>query len=109
MQHIDHLTKTHRIDRSIGIAIMLLDEFEHPRALPLPRLGRRMLAAELGNPEGVAHFVLHRLRERQKILLGRSNPVERPFAQRQRSGHREYPSLGMESQFAAAPSGNLWA
>jgi len=38
MQDIDDLLEAHRIDRSVGIPVMILDYFENARSLALPRL-----------------------------------------------------------------------
>jgi hypothetical protein len=39
-----------------------------------------MLASELRQPKGIAHFVIERLGKRQEVALGRAHPVKRLLA-----------------------------
>jgi hypothetical protein len=48
---------------------MVVDDLEYSRALALPWFGRGMLAAKLGDREGVPHLGFGRLRKSQKVPL----------------------------------------
>ena len=44
MQYVDGAFKTNCVNRAIGIALIVLDDFQNAGALALPGLGRRMFA-----------------------------------------------------------------
>ena len=54
---------------------MVFYQFEYPRALAFPGFGMRMLAAELGQSERIAHVALHRIGKGEKVTFGRTDPV----------------------------------
>jgi hypothetical protein len=80
VEHINHLGKAHRVNRAIGVALMILDHLEHPAAIALPRLGMRMLPTQLRDAQRIAHRADHGFGEGKQILLRRTDPVERRFA-----------------------------
>ena len=55
---------------------MVFNHFQDTAALPFPRFGVRMLAAELRQAQGIAHVVLHFEREGLIVLLGRADPMQ---------------------------------
>src|SRR5438067_1018046 len=74
VQYVDDVPKTNCVDRAISVAVEIVDHLEHARPLALPRLGVRMLAAELGQPQRVADLTLQRRREGKKVPLRRADP-----------------------------------
>ena len=95
VQHVDRLLKAHRIDGSIRIALVRLDDLHHARTQPLPRFRRRGYASELRDAKGIPDVVLYPLRELEQIPLGRSDPVQRLLAHSQDAAHtRIIPFLG---------------
>lgn len=77
MEDVNDLVKPDRVDRPIGVATMILDDLEGASTLALPGFRLRMLAAELRQPESMAHLVLHRRGKAQEVPLRRADPVER--------------------------------
>src|SRR5215207_1979880 len=69
MQHIHDFLESNGIEGAIRVAVMVLDQFEDTRSLTLPGLGGRVLAPELRQTQGIAHFILPRLRKVRKSLL----------------------------------------
>src|SRR5215470_12240387 len=59
VQYVHNLAEAHRIDRPIGVAVMVLDDLKYARTLAFPRLRLRVLAAKLCKAKCVAQFVLH--------------------------------------------------
>ena len=51
MEDVDHVLETHRVDRTIGIAVVAFDDLENAGAFALPRLGMGMLATKLRHAE----------------------------------------------------------
>src|SRR5579872_5882395 len=100
MQDINHLSKAHRGDSSIGIAVVVLHHLKNSGPLPLPWLSSGMLAAELSDSQSVAHFALHWFGKAEEVFFRRSNPIKRPFANSLPSSHGGYPILGIKDQVA---------
>ena len=65
------------VHRSIRVSVVRLDDLQHARTEPLPRLRRRPSTAELRDTKSVAHVLLDRRRKAQEIALGRSDPMQR--------------------------------
>ena len=70
VQHIDGIRKPDRVHRSICVAFVRFDNFQHARTKSFPRFRRRCGAAELCEAQGVPHVALDRVREVEKITLG---------------------------------------
>lgn len=98
MQDINDLTKPNSVHRAVGVAVVILDDLENTRSLPLPRLGTWMRAAKLRDAQRVAEFRLHRTGETHKIALRRPDPVERPLTDYQTAAHRKYPRIRIMTQ-----------
>jgi hypothetical protein len=64
-----YLRELDRVNGAVGIAVMVLDDLEYSWALALPWFGRGMLAAKLGDPEGVSHLGFCRFRKLHKVSL----------------------------------------
>jgi len=63
------LLESDRVDGTIRVSVVRLDDLQDARTKPLPRLRRRRSTAELRNTESVAHVVLDRRRKAQEIAL----------------------------------------
>jgi hypothetical protein len=72
-----------------------LDDLQHTRTEPLPRLRCRRGSAELRHAEGVFHVLLDRRGNAQEIALGGSDPMRRfSSAARTRRTYTIIPVLG---------------
>ena len=76
MQDINNSGKPHRVSGPERISPMIFDNLEYAGAFALPRLGVRMLAAKLRQPERVTHVGLNLLREGLIVLLRRTYLVQ---------------------------------
>src|SRR5687768_11136417 len=95
MEDVDRLLEPNRIYGSIGVAVMRLYDLQNARTETLPRLRGRRCAAELCDPESVAHVLLDRRRKAQEIALGRPDPMQRSLVGSQDTSHlRIIPVLG---------------
>ena len=78
VQHINRLFKFDRVDRSICVAVEVVDQFEHARAPVMrPHFGCRRRAALLNQPKVVAHKVFDFGGKFAQILLTAFDPDER--------------------------------
>ncbi len=97
MKNINGLTEFHGVDRAIGIAAVVLDDFQNPGTFSFPRLRFRMLAPKLRHTQGDAYFVLRRVGKVQQVVLCRSHPKQGLFARNpRRSCHLIIPVLGWD-------------
>src|ERR1043166_106708 len=104
MQHVHDLPEPPRVDRPVRVPIVVFDHLEHAGSLTFPGFGRGVLAPELRHAKGIAHFVLHRLRKRQEVALGRAHPVERLLAWKPGPRHRsEERRVGKECRSRWSP------
>ena len=77
-QNIDLIRELHRVDGTIGIAVIVIDHLEHARAAePGERLDGVVLTAGLSQMKGVSHHVLHILRKCPQLLLAVADPGQR--------------------------------
>jgi hypothetical protein len=65
MKNIDSAFKSNRVNCTIRVATVVLDDFEDPRPFPSPRFGARVLAAKLRDAQSRANPILDNLREGQ--------------------------------------------
>src|SRR5207247_5370274 len=49
VEHVQRLFESNRVHRSIGVSVVRLNDLQHSRAEPLPRLRRRRGSAELSD------------------------------------------------------------
>src|SRR5262245_56296285 len=77
VEDVYRLLESNRVHRSIRVSVVGLNDLQHARTEPFPRLRRRRGSAELSDAERVPHVVLHRRRKAQKVALGRPAPVQR--------------------------------
>jgi hypothetical protein len=76
-----------RVHRSIRVSVVRLDDLQHARTEPLPRLRRRRGTAELRDTESVAHVLLDRRRKAQEIALRGPHPMQRFLVGSQDTSH----------------------
>lgn len=69
MKDINDITKPDRVNGTISVAVMVLDQFTQTGALPLPRLCTRVRAAELRHTERIAEFCPDRLGKPHEVAL----------------------------------------
>jgi hypothetical protein len=75
MQDINRILELDRINSSIGVAIVIADDFQDTGpGKPFQRLGSWGLIPDLGKVEAVTHFILHRLRELPDVVLAVAKP-----------------------------------
>lgn len=79
MQDINRLLETDRVRHPVSVSLVILHQLEHSRALALPGLGGRRLAAHLHHAQSVSKIIHHHTRKGQQILTSRSPPSEVAF------------------------------
>lgn len=78
MQHIDSLGKAHRVYHAVGLAIMVLNNFEHTRAAEaVQRFRCRRLVTSLCRIKRKTDIALHRCWEAFQIVSTAAYPVNR--------------------------------
>jgi len=80
MKYVNCRGKPHCIDRAVGVAAMILDDFQNsgsPEALE--RLGRRMLPADLSKRECIADLAPDLGGKLPQILSAAADPMDRFF------------------------------
>ena len=87
MKHVHGFREPHCVDCPVGVVVVRLDNFQDAGAEPLPGLGGRRPAAELGNTKRIPHVVLDRLGETQEVALRRPHPVQGLLVGRQDTTH----------------------
>jgi len=65
MQDVCSVLKPHRIHGPVGVASVILYDFENSSAFACPRLRLRMLSTKLRDAQSDTNFVLHSLGEFQ--------------------------------------------
>ena len=80
MQHINDTFESNGVDRAIRVAVIVLHNFENTWTFALPRLGVRVLAAQLRKPQRIAHVASQKFRKLHKIAFGRAHPMQWFFA-----------------------------
>lgn len=68
MQHINRRFEFYRIDRTIGIAVKIVDQLNRSRTETFQRLGRRRMLARLGKKQFEAKSILNLRRETSIVL-----------------------------------------
>jgi len=77
MKHVRRVLESNGVHRLKCVSVARLDDLQHSRTDPLPRLRRRRDSAKLRDAESVPHVVLDRRWKAQKVALGRPDPVQR--------------------------------
>src|SRR5688572_6515811 len=99
MENVNSLFESNRVHRSIRVSVVRLDDLQHTRTEPLPRLRCRRGSAELCDTESVSHVLLDGRWKAQGIALGGSNPMQRFLVGRQDTSHLDdYPISGIFQQ-----------
>src|SRR5664280_2547379 len=78
MEHVYPSRNPHHINRSIGFAPMVLDQFINARPEPLPRFRRWWRLTKLNHEESDAHVLLNGLWELLEVPLRGALPEQRP-------------------------------
>jgi hypothetical protein len=100
MKYVDRALKFDRVQRSIGVSAMVLDNFEDPWSFPSPRFRAWVLATKLRNAESGSNFIDSGKANRSSLL----DPVQNSgFSPGTLSVSCEYPSFRISRQ-AANPS-----
>jgi hypothetical protein len=77
MQNVETLSKSHGVDRSKGVAIVILYNLENPCAFEaFERLGIPGAFTHLGSKEGITHVVLNLIRKVDIVALATADPGE---------------------------------
>ena len=77
VEDVHRFLEPNRVHRSIRLAVVRLDDLQHARPEPLPRLRCRHRSPELRDAEGITHVLLDRSGKAQKIALGGADPMQR--------------------------------
>ena len=102
VQYINSAVKPHRVDRTVGVASVVLDNFKHSGPSSLPGFCLWVFPPKLGNTQTEADLILDRLRKRPQVFLGRPDPKQRLLTGRAPgSRHLRYPI----SRIALPPRG----
>jgi hypothetical protein len=89
VKYVHGVHEPHRVDRSVGVAVVRLDELQDAGSKPFSRLRGGGHATELGDAKRVPHFVPDRLRKIQEVALRRPYPVQGLLVGRQDPTHLE--------------------
>ena len=77
MQHINGMAEFDGVDRPVGVALKILDNFQYARAAkPFERFGLLVFSAFLSQVKGVTKNVLHFIGQCHQILLRRGYPEQ---------------------------------
>src|SRR5262245_35986572 len=75
VKNVDNFSKPDGVDRPIGVAVVVLDDFQDAGSSEsLQRFRAVMLSAPLGNIKRVPNLANNIVREAEKIFLGAANP-----------------------------------
>ena len=80
VNHVNRLFKSHRVNRTVSVSIVVIHDLEDAWAFASPWLGFWMLASKLGDAKRITDLVFHILGKRQKIAFGGTNPNKRFLA-----------------------------
>src|SRR4029077_21029527 len=100
VQDVHGFLEPNRVHRSIRVSVVRLDDLQHARTEPLPRLRRRRGTAELRDTKSVAHVLLDRPRKAQKIALRGPDPMQPFLVGSQDTSHLKIiPVLGYSNKY----------
>jgi hypothetical protein len=75
MKDVDHAGKANRVDGPVGIAVFIIDHFQHTSAAKtFQGLGAGMLVAVLRIVDRIAHDAANLVRKSPQIVPRRSDP-----------------------------------
>ena len=76
MQHVDRSRETHRIDRSVGVAVKVIDNLKYTAtSKPPERFRARVLISPLRSKDGFTHYRANVPRKVAKGITGRRDPL----------------------------------
>ncbi len=80
VKHVNRLFKSHYVNRTVGVSIVVIHDLKDARPLACPWLGFWMLASKLGDTGRIADLVFHILGKRQQVAFRGTNPNKRFFS-----------------------------
>ena len=82
VQNVNGFGEPDGIDRPIGVASVVLDDFENAGAFAFPRLGHRRFSTDLHQVERIPEIVDHLGRKFEQVVFRRPDPMKRLFWKR---------------------------